>query len=129
WGRPLEKHLIQRKMPSATEGGLSRGLSRRYGVSCCDGVSWSLCCGAYVFAFAGVLVTSCNVCVGTWLVFQHGFFIASCPTPARILGRGVKRIWKEEGCSLLVGVISDSHGNRKRILEALHYLDGVDHIL
>jgi len=63
------------------------------------------------------------------LVFQHGFFIASCPTPARILGRGVKRIWKEEGCSLLVGVISDSHGNRKRILEALHYLDGVDHIL
>ena len=30
---------------------------------------------------------------------------------------------------MLVGVISDSHGNRKRILEALHYLDGVDHIL
>jgi putative phosphoesterase len=30
---------------------------------------------------------------------------------------------------LLVGAISDSHGNSKRILEALPYFEGVEHIL
>lgn len=30
---------------------------------------------------------------------------------------------------MLIGVISDSHGNRKRILDALPYLEGVEHIL